>query len=977
MPSVPQILNMRRARQLRASRNPNSRIGLGCVTLLSLFAAVGAIAITLVYVNLSQGLPSLEALPALLDPPNGVLRQPTRIYDSSGKHVLLTLENPAAQDSQYLPVKNISADDLPGEKFLPGSLISATIATADPTFWQNWGFSLGGIQQERHPTIAQRLVSDLLLWDEKPGLRKALRERLLAAQITGHFGREKVLEWYLNSAYYGHLAYGADEAAHVYFDKSASQLSLAEAAALAAVAEAPAINPLDAPRAVLERQQTVIQRMQDLGLISAEQASQTRQEKPSFNQEIPSSQNPAPAFTNLVLEQAQTQIDRSRLERGGLKIITTLDYDLQLQASCTTSTQLARLQGTQTEPLAFDGSECQAARLLPTIPGGDPSQLPASLSANMVVLEPKTGKILAMVGDPTPGSDPAHLPGHPPGSLFTPFIYLTAFTRGMGPASLLWDTPSDSIPAGLKNFDETYHGPIRLRIALANDYLIPAIKVLDQLGPENAWHTAQQLGMGSSELPSSGAAIWPLEAGEVNLLEASQAFGVFANQGVLVGQTGNQENLTGEPLPLHAQAIERVIDSKGQTLMDWSSSQSRPVISPQLAYMMTNILSDEAARWPSLGHPNALEVGRPAAAKIGRALSQADSWTVGYTPQLVVGVWFGSTKIEADQKNSELLDGENRQTSNAAAALWHAMVQYASRDLPSQGWNMPAGVSSLEVCDPSGLLPTADCPATVNEIFLNGNEPTQPDNLYKHYEINRETGRLATVFTPTDLIEDRVYMIVPPEARDWANQAGLPTPPETYDVISLPGNSSPDVQITSPEMFSYVKGKVPIQGSAGGAGFDFARIQVGKGLNPQEWLQVGQDLSKPITDGQLALWDTSGLSGLYAMQLLVVHQDKSVTSTILQVTVDNQSPEVKILYPAADQELPFSPERVVTFQTDTNDNLSMKQVDFYIDNELIGSATQPPFVFPWQPKKGTHTLRVMATDQAGNQSEAASKFSIK
>jgi membrane peptidoglycan carboxypeptidase len=968
---------MRQQRQMHARRNPNSRLGFGCVTLLSLLAAVGAIAITLAYTNLSRGLPSLEALPALLNPPDGVLRQPTRIYDSSGKHVLLTLENPAARDSQYLPLEGTSADGSSGDQFLPSSLISATIATDDPTFWHNWGFTLAGIQQGSHPTIAQRLVSDLLLWDEKPGLQKALRERLLAAQITGRFGKEKVLEWYLNSAYYGHLAYGADEAAHVYFNKSASQLSLGEAAVLAAVAQAPAINPLDAPQAARERQDNVIQRMQDLGLIQADQADQARQESLNFSQETASIPNPAPAFTNLVLEQVQTQIDRARLERGGLKIITTLDYDLQMQAGCATATQLARLQATQDEPAAFDGSECQAARLLPTLAGGDPSKLPADIGANMVILDPQTGKILAMVGDTSPGSDPAHLPGHPPGSLLTPFIYLTAFTRGMGPASLVWDTPSETIPASLQNFDGIYHGPMRLRVALSNDYLVPAVKVLDQIGSENAWRTAQQLGLTTFEPPSNGPSGLPLQGGEMTLLEASQAFGVLANQGVLVGTDENNSDLSDEPPPLYAQAVERVVDDKGQTLLDWGVHQSRPVISPQLSYLMTNVLSDEAARWPSLGHPNALEIGRPAAAKIGRAISQPDSWTIGYTPQLVVGVWVGPTRIEAANTDSELLDGENRQTSNAAAALWHAMIQYASSELPPQGWNMPAGVSSLVVCDPSGLLPTADCPTTVNEVFLNGNEPNQPDNLYRRFEINRETGRLATVFTPADLVEERVYMLFPPEARDWASQAGLATPPEAYDVISVPSSSSADVQISTPGMFSYVKGKVTIRGSAGGSGFDFARVQVGKGLNPQQWLQVGQDLTQPVNDGDLAAWDTSGLNGLFAVQLIVVRQDKSIDSAIIQVTVDNHPPDVKILYPAAGQELSLSPARIVTFQADINDDLAMSHADFYVDSELVGTLTQAPFAFPWQAQKGPHTLKVVATDQAGNQSEAVSEFIVK
>ncbi len=185
-------------------------------------SALAAVLVGVVYSSITEDLPSLAALPDLLDPPDGILRQPTRLYDRTGEHVLLTLENPGADGSQYLTLDS-------GEpNFLPASLISATIATQDPYFWKHAGYSLDGIRQNAHPTLAQQLVSNLLLWDETPGLRRALRERLLAAQITSHFGRQQILTWYLNSVNYGRLAFGADAAARVYFGKPASRAHLAE-----------------------------------------------------------------------------------------------------------------------------------------------------------------------------------------------------------------------------------------------------------------------------------------------------------------------------------------------------------------------------------------------------------------------------------------------------------------------------------------------------------------------------------------------------------------------------------------------------------------------------------------------------------------------------------------------------------------------------------------------------------------------------
>jgi hypothetical protein len=203
--------------------------------------------------------------------------------------------------------------------------------------------------------------------------------------------------------------------------------------------------------------------------------------------------------------------------------------------------------------------------------------------------------------------------------------------------------------------------------------------------------------------------------------------------------------------------------------------------------------------------------------------------------------------------------------------------------LPRDGWAAPAEVSAINVCDPSGMLPTADCPNLVSEVFLNGNEPIQPDNMYRKYAVNRETGLLATVFTLPQLVEERVYLVVPPEARSWAESTGLEIPPATYDVIQPP-QSNPDVTITAPELFTEVDGNVRITGTAAGEGFVSYRVLVGQGLNPQEWIQVTEG-SQPVTEGLLAEWNTTGLSGLYAVQLQVVRSDQRVDTAIIQVTV--------------------------------------------------------------------------------------------
>ena len=211
-------------------------------------------------------------------------------------------------------------------------------------------------------------------------------------------------------------------------------------------------------------------------------------------------------------------------------------------------------------------------------------------------------------------------------------------------------------------------------------------------------------------------------------------------------------------------------------------------------------------------------------------------------------------------------------------------MQIATQSFPSQGWSAPAGITTMNVCDPSGLLPTKDCPSVVSEVFLNGNEPVQLDNLYKSFAINRETGFLATVFTPPELIDNKVFMMIPTNAQAWAKSANVPIAPTSYDAIQPP-QTNPNANITSPELFAEVTGAVQIKGTAAGANFDHYRVLVGQGIDPQNWIQIGSDSSTPVNDNLLAKWDTTGLSGLYAVQLQVVRTDQTVDVATIQVTI--------------------------------------------------------------------------------------------
>ncbi len=949
MPAVRTILRRRRDRRESAHRSVEARtrrFALGVGFVLSLLLALLILGTAIFYANLTRDLPSVKSLPGMLNPPDGLLLQPTRIYDRSGQHILKTFA-PSESPRRYIPL------DPGNPQHLPDSLVQATIAMADPTFWEHSGYVLTGLNNpDLHPTIAQQLVSDLLLWNEPLSFQRAIRERLLAAQITNEYGRSQVIEWYLNSANYGNYAYGADAAAQLYFGKSADTLTPAESAILAAVSQAPSLNPLDAPQAALQRGRETIHIMQALGFLSDADAAKALAESPTFSP--PPSGNEgenefAPAFLNLVLQQLDSQFDRDRIERGGLTITTSLDYDLQSQASCAMQVYMARLQNDSTTPV-----DCEAARLLPSLPS---DQLVPEPAASAVVTDPRNGQVLAVVGESFRGQETALLSEHNSGSLLTPFIYLTGFTRGLSPASLVWDVPG---LASIREPDDQYHGPVRLRLALANDYLAPAAQVLDQMGLENVTRTMNSFGLDTSTSLSTGSrpASVPLhDSIPLSLLDISRAYGILAAGGVNYGKA-TDEGL----LPV---SVLRVETDDHAVWLDANAPAAQPVVTPQLAYLLNNILSDEPARWPSLGHPNSFEIGRPVGAKTGITLDGLDAWAVGYTPYRVVTVWTGTRST-----------GDVHVSPRLPAGLWYALMQTASRELPPDGWTAPAGITQMDVCDPSGMLPTEDCPTVVREVFANGSEPTQPDDLYRTYEINRETGFLATVFTPPQLVEKRVYMNFPPEARTWAEANGFSTPPDSYDAIQ-PVTSNPDVNITSPSMFADVRGEFKITGTAAGENLEYFRVLVGQGLNPGNWIQVGEDSHSSVSDGTLATWDTSDLNGLYAVQLQVVRTDQQVDTAVTQVTVDNTPPEVSITYPQDGDVLKYVDNRQITFQAQSADNLSLATVEFYVDGILAGSVENSPYSLTWNATRGEHRLQVIARDRAGNESKETVAFTVE
>lgn len=947
MSSSVDIIRRRRERRGRRDRSTAPRARRGFLALfsgLTLLLGIAGIFLTILYNRLTDNLPSLDALPGLLDPHTGLPATPTVLYDRTGSVALLAL-GARAPDGAYLSIRpeGVAAPEI--------ALVDAIVAAADPGFWRHAGVEREDLFGGEPDTIPWKLVSMLLFWNDPPGFSRTLREKLLATQVVAEYGREQVLEWYLNSADFGNEAYGAEAAARLYFGKSAAILSLAEAAALAAASEAPHLNPFDTPELARVRRDDVLEAMARLDFITEEQSAAARA-APLGARDRPAEEiTVETAFLNAALAELEAHFPRQVLARGGLRILTTLDVDLQAQLGCALGAQVARVAGLP-DP---DPAGCAAARLLPSLSGEN--RPAADLAAEAAVVDLHTGQILALASVGLESGPRADLGAHPPGSLLTPYVYLSAFTRGFGPASLVWDIPAYLPDGGTvsPNLDGDFHGPMRIRIALASDYLTPAAALLAQIGPSNVWETAAISGF-PSVTSESGMLIF--EGGALPLVEAVHAFGALSLQGVLIGYEAADSPL--DPVPLLPAAVSRVEDLGGRVLYDPGPPQARPVMSAPLAYALTDVLSDETARWPALGHPNALEVGRAAGVKTGFTQDRRSAWTVGFTPELAIGVWVGF-----DSEDPAGGAG-GRIEPDAAAGLWHALVKTAAGESAAGGWSAPQGISTITVCDPSGLLPTPDCPVLVDEIFLPGGEPVQIDTLYRRFEINRETGLLATVFTPPGLIEARVYLVPPPEALVWAREAGYDIPPVNYDLVSQPPPASEDARIETPLMFASLGGEVSITGSAGGSGFQSYSVQVGQGLNPQQWLQLGEPASNQVRSGELARWDTGGLSGLYAVRLLVVREGNLVETHIIQVTVDNAPPVLAILYPADGQTFTYPQDQDVTIQLSVFDDLQLERVDVYLDNRLLVSLTRPPYAFALGLVPGEHTLRVEAYDLAGN-----------
>ena len=622
-----------------------------------------------------------------------------RMYDEHGTQIYEAVDQ-GLQISE--PLDKISSN-----------LAHAEIAIEDQYFWSNPGYDITGIVRAAlsnlthgrvvagGSTITQQLIKNVIVGNQDTITRK-LEEIILAPQVTRYYTKQQIMDMYLNTTYYGNQAYGAEAAAFIYFglqdspkETAASQLDIAQAAMLAGIPQNPTLynpfsrlpvsrpqraSPDGLPQTTLSRMESVLNQMHAQGYITALQERQAIAEaqSPHFLHSGIVNNTLAPHFVTYALNELATilHVRLSDLSRSGLVVSTTLDLALQ--------TKILAIARQNVAALSAAHHLTDAAEVLIDFHNGDIRVLLGNIDPN----NPQYGQF-----------DVATQGYRQPGSAFKPFVYATAFEKGLSPGMPVLDQPI-SVPmcCGLPsysphNYDLSYHGLLSVRAALQNSFNVPAVKVLYKTGVDASVHTAQSMGISSY----NGTPNYTMVLGTlgVHLLDMTSAYGVFANAGVRV--------------PAHT--INTVYDTQGKLVYDFVPP-AQHVISPQVAYLMTNVLSDNQARTFEFGACSMLYLysntqtqcyeGKPgtiypSAVKTGTSQNFADNWTIGYTTDYVMGVWAGNND------NSAMV---NVIGVTGAGPIWHEGMLLAEQDHSSTNFPVPPGVAKRTVSYPEGLTTT-------------------------------------------------------------------------------------------------------------------------------------------------------------------------------------------------------------------------------------------------------------------------------
>ena len=667
------------------------------------------------------------------------LQAPVQILDRNG--VLL---------SELRPKESGSRQDLALQE-MPQSLLDAVISIEDRDFYHHGGISLKAIARAAFQnisaqdivsggsTITQQLVRNRLQPKQRTFLYKII-EAYWALKLGWYESKDAILSAYLNSAYFGHQAYGINAAAHAYFGVNPSELSIGQSALLAGLLQSPAyLDPFQNPTEARARQKRVLQAMLDTKTITDAQYADALHEPMSLTSDSVSIQ--APHFVFWLADK------HPEIATAKEPVRTTLDANMQADIERIIDRNLTLLKNKNVT------------------------------SAAVVVLDAHTGDIRAMVGSANyfdadhAGAVNSAIALRQPGSALKPFTYALALNAGDTAATTVSDTETqfftqDGNPYTPRNYDFGFHGLVRYREALANSYNIAAVKVLQKVGVAALMGILKEAGITSlTDTPEHYGLALTLGDAEVSLLELTRAYGMFARGGI----TLNDRALLSDPVIL------------GTHILD-----------PKIAWLITSILSDNSARLPEFGEDSALAFPFPVAAKTGTTRNSRDNWTIGYTPDVVVGVWVGNADNSPMQGTSGV---------TGAGPIFHDTMLRAVQDFPSHDFVMPTGIHEETICRLSGEKPTPLCPQTMQEYFINGTEPKIADTMFQNISIDMRNNLLANDTCPAAFVMKKVFAIFPKDTQQWARENGWPTPPTAESPLCSPSTTQAKdqwIEITSP-----------------------------------------------------------------------------------------------------------------------------------------------------------------------------------
>ncbi|HVM73659.1 MAG TPA: transglycosylase domain-containing protein [Candidatus Paceibacterota bacterium] len=692
---------------------------------------------------------SIVPIPSINNFTNRQVAQSTKIYDRTGN--ILLYDAHGSEQRTSVPLSKISP-----------YIQDATIAIEDTTFYHNagvrplsslralWVDLTSGKYEQGGSTITQQVVKNALLTSDKTLTRK-IEEVVLALRLTKIYSKDQILDTYLNESPYGGTIYGVQAASQFFFGVDASNVDIAQAAYIAALPQSPTyLSPYGNNRSALDaRKNLVLAQMKAQGYITADEYNQAMAEQVQFKPESEGGVL-APHFVFYILQYLEQKYGVDVVDNGGLKVITTIDYDLQQAAQRV-------ITANATSSLAnFNAS-----------------------NTSLVAIDPKTGQILAMIGstdyfnNAIDGQVNVALANRQPGSSFKPFVYATAFEKGYTPDTVVFDlqtqfstscAPQDTTNAtppcySPGNYDGTFHGPISLRDAIAISDNVASVKVLYLAGVQNSIDTAQSLGITTLGDPSRYGLTLVLGGGEVNLLEMTGAYGVFANDGVKNTPTGILE-----------------VDDGSGNVMEQYQNQATRVLDPQIAREINDVLSDNVARAPEFGTDGPLQFdGYDVADKTGTTDDSRDAWVIGYSPSIVVGEWAGNNDNKPMVKKIAAF---------IVAPTWHQVMLYALQKYSSPSDSFPPPAPNP---NESSLPPV-----------LQGNWNTAPaqgihDILYWVQKDNPLAG------PPSNPASDPQFAYWEYPVQLWAAQHNRPTSATSATASTVAVNNVPVFQITSPQ----------------------------------------------------------------------------------------------------------------------------------------------------------------------------------